>query len=292
MSSKKFLNEWSILVVPVPVQCLLCRENESKEEKTTISMMTTTLKLNLGHPMILCPRFTCLITFAPSSITVTTLTHQHASSSSSPNLRRTHTHSPTLVRSHNSHPFQEPNDLVEDLRVPDHWLVPTTALQVLSFQSQIGIIFEYKIQYKITNWDGPASCVVVVVVVFTYQESEWLRVTLHKWLDDEYCPEETNVEISRVAANSYYNCLLQKETELGEILLRMARELESISYKESFHGAFSSANAAVNLIAQRIEQSCPPNWNLIAPHMVWFGLVWSSPLNRIEQFCHPILFLS
>lgn len=144
MSSKKFLNEWSILVVPVLVQCLLCRENESKEEKTTISMMTTTLKLNLGHPMILCPRFTCLIAFAPSSITVTTLTHQHASSSSSsPNLRRTHTHSPTLVRSHNSHPFQEPNDQVEDLRVPDHWLIPTTALQVLSFQSQIGIILEY-----------------------------------------------------------------------------------------------------------------------------------------------------
>lgn len=99
----------------------------------------------------------------------------------------------------------------------------------------------------------------VLFFSFTYQESEWLRVTLHKWLDDEYCPEETNVEISRVAANSYYNCLLQKETELGEILLRIARELESISYKESFHGAFSSANAAVNLIAQRIEQSCPPN---------------------------------
>lgn len=86
------------------------------------------------------------------------------------------------------------------------------------------------------------------------QESEWLRVTLHKWLDDEYCPEETNVKISKVAANSYYKSLLEKQTDLGEILLKMARELESISYQESFHGAFSSANAAVNLIAQRIEQ--------------------------------------
>ncbi|XP_039035724.1 uncharacterized protein LOC120172309 [Hibiscus syriacus] len=86
------------------------------------------------------------------------------------------------------------------------------------------------------------------------EESEWLRVTLHKWLDDEYCPEETNVEISKVAAQSFYQSLLEKQSDVGEILLKMARELESISYRESFHGAFSSANAAVSLIIQRIEQ--------------------------------------
>ncbi|GMP91220.1 hypothetical protein CsSME_00042004 [Camellia sinensis var. sinensis] len=105
--------------------------------------------------------------------------------------------------------------LVQDLRVPEHWLDPSKAL-------------------------GP--------------ESKWLRVTLHKWLDDEYCPEPTNVDISCVAACSYYKSLVERQTDLGEILLKMARELESISYQESFHGAFSSANAAVNLIIQRIEQ--------------------------------------
>lgn len=86
------------------------------------------------------------------------------------------------------------------------------------------------------------------------EESEWLRVTLHKWLDDEYCPEPTNVDISNVAARCYYNSLTEKQTDLGDILLRMAIELETISYKESFHGAFSSANAAVNLILERIVQ--------------------------------------
>ncbi|XWS76489.1 hypothetical protein CRYUN_Cryun01aG0180800 [Craigia yunnanensis] len=109
---------------------------------------------------------------------------------------------------------QDQETLVQDLRVPDHWLLPSKALE----------------------------------------ESEWLRVTLHKWLDDEYCPEETNVEISKVAARSYYQSLLEKQTDIGEILLKMARELESISYQESFHGAFSSANAAINLIIQRIDQ--------------------------------------
>ncbi|XP_007199293.2 uncharacterized protein LOC18766625 [Prunus persica] len=110
---------------------------------------------------------------------------------------------------------EDPDAQVQDLVVPEHWLVPSKALE----------------------------------------ESEWLRVTLHKWLDDEYCPEATNVEISKIAAQSYYKSLLGKQTDLGEILLKMAIELESISYQESFHGAFSSANAAVNLIAQRIEQS-------------------------------------
>nr|KYP71629.1 hypothetical protein KK1_010896 [Cajanus cajan] len=145
-----------------------------------------------------------------------TLTLQHVSSSSS-SVILCDSHSHSPTRVRSySHPFPEFNDQVEDLRVPDTWSDPTMALQ----------------------------------------ESEWLRVTLHKWLDDEYCPEETNVEISRIAANSYYNSLLQKQTDLGEILLKMARELESINYKESFHGAFSSANAAIDLIAQRIEQFC------------------------------------
>ncbi|KAM0071943.1 hypothetical protein Hdeb2414_s0001g00030971 [Helianthus debilis subsp. tardiflorus] len=84
------------------------------------------------------------------------------------------------------------------------------------------------------------------------EESEWLRVTLHKWLDDEYCPEPTNVDISNVAAKSYYKSLIENQTDLGDILLRMAMDLETISYQESFHGAFSSANAAINLILQRI----------------------------------------
>lgn len=111
--------------------------------------------------------------------------------------------------------YQGPESPVQELSIPVDWLHPPKALE----------------------------------------ESEWLRVTLRKWLDDEYCPEPTNVEISKVAAHSYYESLLEKRTDLGEILLKMAWELESISYQESFHGAFSSANAAVNLIAQRIEQA-------------------------------------
>lgn len=124
---------------------------------------------------------------------------------------------PSTVSAHSSSNQQsneeESEALVQELRIPGRWLDPTKALE----------------------------------------ESEWLRVTLHKWLDEEYCPEATNIEISKVAAQSYYRSLVAKQTDLGDILLKMATELETISYKESFHGAFSSANAAVNLIIQRIE---------------------------------------
>ncbi|XP_051143591.1 uncharacterized protein LOC127260007 [Andrographis paniculata] len=103
-------------------------------------------------------------------------------------------------------------DSVQPLRIPTHWMDPSRAAE----------------------------------------ESKWLRVNLQKWLDDEYCPEATNIEISRIAADSYYRSLVEGSADLGEILLKMAVELESISYQESFHGAFSSANAAVSLIVDRV----------------------------------------
>jgi hypothetical protein len=87
------------------------------------------------------------------------------------------------------------------------------------------------------------------------QESEWLRETLHKWLDDEYCPEPANVDISNTAARSYKESLTAKQSDVGEILMKMVGDLQMLSYQESFHGAFSAANAAVRLITQRMESS-------------------------------------
>ncbi|XAR61275.1 hypothetical protein NMG60_11034923 [Bertholletia excelsa] len=129
-------------------------------------------------------------------------------------VQRSHPRSNSYPSGEEEEEKAEEEGLVQDLRVPEHWLEPSKAVE----------------------------------------ESEWLRVSLHKWLDDEYCPEPTNVDISNVAAYSYYKSLVEKQTDLGQILLKMARELESISYQESFHGAFSSANAAINLIIERIEQ--------------------------------------
>ncbi|KAE9460488.1 hypothetical protein C3L33_07562, partial [Rhododendron williamsianum] len=168
-----------------------------------------------------------------------------------------------------SHSNSPPNDeeeeeeegLVKDLRVPEQWLDPSKALEVTEILL-LKRISTYALfvcaAFVCRLWD-PQNFMMEKVYNMAFeemiqeQESKWLRVNLHKWLDDEYCPEPTNVEISNIAAYSYYESLLQRQTDLGEILLKMARELESISYQESFHGAFSSANAAVNLIIQRLE---------------------------------------
>lgn len=108
---------------------------------------------------------------------------------------------------------KENDEFVQDLRVPEEWMLPSPALQ----------------------------------------ESEWLRINLQKWLDDEYCPEIANEEISKRCAKVYYYCLMEKQADLGEILMQMIRNLETFSFKESFHGAFSASNAAVHLITMRIQ---------------------------------------
>eukprot|EP00245_Coleochaete_scutata_P005744 TRINITY_DN19574_c0_g1_i1.p1 TRINITY_DN19574_c0_g1~~TRINITY_DN19574_c0_g1_i1.p1 ORF type:complete len:209 (+),score=23.24 TRINITY_DN19574_c0_g1_i1:128-754(+) len=86
-------------------------------------------------------------------------------------------------------------------------------------------------------------------------ESEWLRESLLKWLDDEFCPEPPNAEISERCARVYYRCLLEEQLDVGDILMQMVRDLETFSFRDSFHGAFSSANAAVHLISKRAAAS-------------------------------------
>ncbi|CAI7782220.1 unnamed protein product [Closterium sp. NIES-53] len=71
------------------------------------------------------------------------------------------------------------------------------------------------------------------------QEAEWLRENLKAWLDNEYCPEPANVGISERCAKMVY-------------------DLDSFSFKESFHGPFSSANAAVALICDRASTYTSP----------------------------------
>jgi hypothetical protein len=63
------------------------------------------------------------------------------------------------------------------------------------------------------------------------------------------------VDISNTAARSYQESLTAKQSDVGEILMKMVGDLQGLSYQESFHGAFSAANAAVHLITQRMESS-------------------------------------
>jgi hypothetical protein len=44
-----------------------------------------------------------------------------------------------------------------------------------------------------------------------------------------------------------------RQSDVGEILMKMISDLEKLSYRESFHDAFLAANAAVRLITQKME---------------------------------------
>jgi hypothetical protein len=113
----------------------------------------------------------------------------------------------------------------------------------LNFLEQFEIDFQQVAKLRVILIHGPACF---------FQEAEWLRGALQQWLDDEYCPEPANEEISRRCAQVYYYCLMEKQMDMGDILMQMVRDLETFSFKESFHGAFSSANAAIALITKRI----------------------------------------
>uniref|UniRef100_A0A0A8XQU0 Uncharacterized protein n=1 Tax=Arundo donax TaxID=35708 RepID=A0A0A8XQU0_ARUDO len=61
------------------------------------------------------------------------------------------------------------------------------------------------------------------------------------------------MDISSTAARSYHESLTEGQSDIGEILMKMIGDLEKLSYRESFHGPFSAANAAVRLITERME---------------------------------------
>ncbi|GAQ92319.1 hypothetical protein KFL_009790010 [Klebsormidium nitens] len=92
-----------------------------------------------------------------------------------------------------------------------------------------------------------------VTVEEASMESEWLKVKLKQWLDDEYCPEPANEDISERCKRVYYRCLLEGVNDAGDILVEFIRDLETFSFKESFHGPFTAANAAIALIMERID---------------------------------------
>ncbi|WVZ90490.1 hypothetical protein U9M48_036788 [Paspalum notatum var. saurae] len=162
----------------------------------------------------------------------------------------------------------EQDNRVQELRVPDSWLTPAGAAQ--------STLIHFYVTWDtwIHNVDGIAIPELTELIEFcsahgseaayvmhycdasdtaSGEESEWLRETLHQWLDDEYCPEPANFDISSTAARSYQESLMAGQSDLGEILLKMVGDLDQLSYRESFHGPFSAANAAVRLITQRME---------------------------------------
>ncbi|KOR35950.1 MULTISPECIES: hypothetical protein [Planktothricoides] len=84
------------------------------------------------------------------------------------------------------------------------------------------------------------------------QEGEWLKDTLHRWLDQEYLPEPANKEIAQRAAQIFVRHRMEGENDLGELVIAIVTEMASFDFSQSFYGEFAIANAVSDLLLQSL----------------------------------------
>ncbi|MBE7383528.1 MAG: hypothetical protein F6J95_019185 [Leptolyngbya sp. SIO1E4] len=90
------------------------------------------------------------------------------------------------------------------------------------------------------------------------QEGEWLRATLHQWLDDEFLPEAVNEDIATRAAQIFMRQRMEGENDVGSLLLAVLTEMQSFDFSKSFYGEFAIANAVSDLLLDSlgIDRCC------------------------------------
>lgn len=80
------------------------------------------------------------------------------------------------------------------------------------------------------------------------QEGEWLRLSLHKWLDSEFLPEAVNGDIAARAAQVFVRQRMEGENDLGSLVLAILTEMQGFDFSRSFYGEFAIANAVSDLL--------------------------------------------
>ncbi|WP_264326454.1 hypothetical protein [Romeriopsis navalis] len=84
------------------------------------------------------------------------------------------------------------------------------------------------------------------------QEGEWLRESLHKWLDEEFIPEAVNADIAQRASQIYVRQRIEGETDMITLVMALVTELENYDFSKSFFGNFTVANAVSALVMESI----------------------------------------
>lgn len=90
------------------------------------------------------------------------------------------------------------------------------------------------------------------------QEGEWLRSTLHTWLDQEFIPEPINETIAERASQIYVRQRMEGENDVGSLVIALVTEMKAFDFSKSFYGEFAIANAVSDLLLQSlgINQCC------------------------------------
>jgi hypothetical protein len=90
------------------------------------------------------------------------------------------------------------------------------------------------------------------------QEGGWLRLSLLRWLDEEFLPEVVNQKIAERAAQIFVRQRMEGEDDLGSLVIAIVTEMQSFDFSKSFYGEFAIANAVSDLLLESlgIDKCC------------------------------------
>lgn len=80
------------------------------------------------------------------------------------------------------------------------------------------------------------------------QEGEWLKASLHTWLNTEFPPEAVNGDIAERASQVFVRHRMEGENDLGALLMAVLTEMQAFDFSKSFYGEFAIANAVSDLL--------------------------------------------
>ena len=90
------------------------------------------------------------------------------------------------------------------------------------------------------------------------KEEQWLKKSLHTWLDEEFIPEVVNEKIAARAAKIFVRQRLEGENDLGSLVIAIIAEMRAFDFSRSFYSEFAVANAVSDLILDSlgIDRCC------------------------------------
>lgn len=93
------------------------------------------------------------------------------------------------------------------------------------------------------------------------KEGQWLKSTLHKWLDEEFLPEIINEHIAARASQVFVRQRMEGENNLNALVLAILTEMQGYDFSKSFYSEFAVANAVGDLLLDSlgIERCCGNN---------------------------------
>lgn len=104
----------------------------------------------------------------------------------------------------------------------------------------------------------PISSITLPPVENPEQEGAWLKPALHKWLDEQFIPEDVNRAIAERATQIYMRQRMEGENDVGSLVIAIVTEMKAFDFSQSFFGEFAIANAVSDLLLDSlgIESCC------------------------------------